>query len=103
VPLRTYVCDTCKNKTEKLVSTGDPPKLNCEICGNEMVVTIGNFGFVLKGSGWARDGYSGHPKASTPLESTGGTSVVARIPEYADRNTGNKLGFGEPEVITVNK
>ena len=101
MPLRTYMCKICKNTTEKLVQTGSPPEYNCEVCGEKMSIIIGNFGFTLKGTGWARDGYSSRPKTSTPLESTGGTSAVARIPEYADRNTGKKLGFGEPEVAIV--
>lgn len=61
MPTYDYECMECKHKVE--ISLGihelDEVKIQCPICGNfcRRLITGGS-GFLLKGEGWASDGYS---------------------------------------------
>ena len=61
MPTYVYECPKCSRRTEL-----EQPMINrirpicCEEgCNVEMETVIGSTSFVLKGAGWARDGYSG--------------------------------------------
>lgn len=55
-----YVCSNCGFKFEAEHSIKDTPKINCPDCGEDAVrrMISDNTNFILKGSGWAKDGYS---------------------------------------------
>lgn len=98
MPLYLYECEHCNNQFEELQKFGENEAV-CKKCNNKTnKKLVGHSSFILKGFGWAKDGYS---TPTTPIskdaEDTKGKSVV-RIPEYADKKTGKKLGFGKPEV-----
>lgn len=57
MPLYNYQCRMCKAEVEVLQKDEDPAPM-CPNCMDFMVRTIGNTNFVLKGSGWGRDGYT---------------------------------------------
>lgn len=64
MPTYEYECPKCQQKVELVQSIKDrkPPNCDKEGCsGQEMVTIIGAGAFVLKGTHWARDGYSGFP------------------------------------------
>jgi putative FmdB family regulatory protein len=63
MPTYEYVCESCGDYFEGFLSIEDrdfPTILACTKCNNHTIVrSIGNSGgFRLKGSCWARDGYS---------------------------------------------
>ena len=64
-PLYDYECDSCQAHWEELQSIHATPVTLCPTCGAERAVRVmsggnasGTPGFELKGSGWARDGYT---------------------------------------------
>ena len=61
MPTYVYECPKCKEKVEVVQSiTNRVPPVCCkEDCNIEMESVISPSTFVLKGSGWAKDGYSG--------------------------------------------
>ena len=71
-PLYEYVCSRCGKVMEIIQKFNDPspdcPNLDCQkykdtTCGCKMMRTLSKGGtFILKGSGWARDGYSNKKK-----------------------------------------
>ena len=58
-PVYDYECENCKvNHTEiKKISERNDEEV-CIICGNVCQRQIGSPPFILKGPGWARDGYA---------------------------------------------
>ena len=58
MPVYEHECRTCRLLWEEVYKiTDDPPEV-CPECGSsEVYRTIGSTGFILNGSGWARDGY----------------------------------------------
>lgn len=60
MPVYTYECRKCKAKTDELQKISDPPPKMCPHCGteNSLERRMGLSNFQLKGSGWAKDGYS---------------------------------------------
>jgi len=64
VPIYVYKCSCCGNEDEIVRKITDPEiQPNCSKCEEgpmERVLTSSTF--VLKGSGWAKDGYSGGKK-----------------------------------------
>ena len=59
MPIYTYACEKCKAEIELIQKMGDPTPQTCEKCGkkNSLKKTFGLSNFVLKGGGWAKDGY----------------------------------------------
>lgn len=67
MPTYEYECETCKRTIEVEQRISDPPLTNCRQLVHEFKVRYcdgplhrliaGQTGFVLKGSGWAKDGY----------------------------------------------
>jgi len=58
MPIYEYKCKGCQSLTEKLrkyEKADDPVK--CEACKGEATRVISQTSFVLKGGGWAKDGY----------------------------------------------
>tara|TARA_R100000030_G_scaffold64434_1_gene49036 strand:- start:245 stop:430 length:186 start_codon:yes stop_codon:yes gene_type:complete len=56
MPLYVFKCEDCGVKVEVLQAFGDP-KPSCEKCSKDMKKQIALTSFVLKGGGWAKDGY----------------------------------------------
>lgn len=53
-----YKCKKCEREFEELQKMSDPPIQICEKCGGEVMRLIsGAPAFILKGSGWYKDGY----------------------------------------------
>lgn len=58
MPLYEYECPTCEKVVECLQKMDDPAP-DCEKCGKQTTKKVSRSGFILKGGGWAADGYSG--------------------------------------------
>ena len=59
MPIYNYECKKCGNKKE-ILWTSIPKKdiiVLCNKCNKNMIKTISNTTFVLKGGGWYSDGY----------------------------------------------
>jgi len=57
MPTYVYECRTCgRFDVEQRVV--DEPLTHCPKCGADVRRLIGSTSFVLKGSGWAKDGYA---------------------------------------------
>lgn len=61
MPTYVYRCENCKKQVELVQKISEKKEPTCE-CGYKMVTVIAPSTFVLKGSGWAKDGYSGGAK-----------------------------------------
>jgi len=58
MPIYEYECSYCNFKMKKFQKITDKPKKKCPFCkGNSLVKLISKSTFILKGEGWARDGY----------------------------------------------
>jgi putative FmdB family regulatory protein len=57
MPIYEYRCKTCGKKTEILFLKSKQSR-NPTCCNKPMCKTIGRTTFILKGSGWYKDGYS---------------------------------------------
>lgn len=59
MPVYTYECEECKERTEELQRISDPVPETCPKCKQKgtlrRAMSLSNF--QLKGSGWAKDGY----------------------------------------------
>ena len=63
MPIYEYECQACGKRNEFIQKVSDNPKRKCPECGKmklKKLVSAG--GFILKGHGWYRDGYSNKPK-----------------------------------------
>jgi putative FmdB family regulatory protein len=58
MPIYQYQCEKCNTIFEKLLKKQSNKKANCPDCEGMAVKIPGKTTFVLKGSGWATDGYS---------------------------------------------
>ena len=58
MPAYDYSCDNCRNVSEIFHSILENPEIVCQKCGGKCVRQIGQSRFILKGRGWAADGYS---------------------------------------------
>lgn len=62
MPLYEFRCPACGAETEKLQKLNDPPppcsNPECERHEEPMDKKVSAGSFILKGSGWANDGYS---------------------------------------------
>lgn len=93
MPLYNYECLKCKEISEIYVSTDDVVK--CPLCKSKrMKRFFGKSSIIMER----------RPDApTTPIDCNEKVKVIGRIPEYADRKTGKKLGFGKPETVVVNE
>jgi putative FmdB family regulatory protein len=66
MPIYEYLCPHCKRIQEIMHSIKESPLIFCDVCeagkSTYSVRLVGSSSFILKGSGWAKDGYS---KSST--------------------------------------
>jgi len=59
MPIYEYRCTHCGHITEMICDIKKKPKwVECEECKERAIAVISNTSFRLKGSGWAREGYS---------------------------------------------
>jgi putative FmdB family regulatory protein len=87
MPTYSYQCSACSHAFEQVQRMSDDPIKVCPSCGAESVRRlINSANFILKGSGWYADAYSGGSNkksggdakpaaatgAATPAASTGG-------------------------------
>ena len=60
MPIYEYACRACDHEWERVQKMTDDPVRKCPECGKEEARRlIGKPFFILKGPGWAADGYSG--------------------------------------------
>lgn len=57
--LYEYKCDKCDKEFEVEQKISDPVLTNCPTCDGSVKKLISRSSFVLAGTGWYRDGYSG--------------------------------------------
>lgn len=87
MPIYRYRCSKCANQVEMIqrMSEKAPPE-RCEACGCESFEqVIGSPMFVLKGRGWANDGYH---YAKTPADT---------LPGYSDQDRQTILPNKKPQ------
>lgn len=61
MPTYEYVCKHCEHEWEVFQSINEKPVKECPKCGKPKAkrqISKQAGGFILKGSGWANDGYS---------------------------------------------
>ncbi len=79
MPIYEYACDACDHSFEMIQRIDSPPPAECPECGDTHVrKLVSCTSFVLKGSGWYKDGYglqksgssgaSPAPAVATPAE-----------------------------------
>jgi len=74
MPIYEYSCRDCGKEFEKLMRMSAPPP-PCPACRSERVrKRVSAASFVLKGSGWYRDGYGSSPSKAKSSESGAGSS-----------------------------
>lgn len=76
MPTYEYKCKKCGHNFDAQQKISDPPLKTCPTCGGEVERMISATSFVLKGSGWYKDGYSSSSSAknfSTDSKSTNKT------------------------------
>lgn len=56
MPLYDFKCEVCGHEMEKQIKLYDKAP-DCPSCGRSMVKLMSATSFILKGSGWERDGY----------------------------------------------
>lgn len=91
MPIFTYRCYQCNHKIELLCSFNDSKYKRCPNCNTAETLVRQLSNPVIR--------MGGTLEPTTPVDSND-DGVVMRVPEYADRNTGEKLGFGQPEILT---
>ncbi len=75
MPIYEYRCDACESTFEVMARITEAPPESCESCGNGPVhKLISQTSFVLKGSGWASDGYSSAKTGSSSKSDSGKSS-----------------------------
>lgn len=62
MPIYTYECDRCHNTTEILQGINDKPLEVCLVCKGKLTKLINLCNFMLRGTGWYKDGYSSQTK-----------------------------------------
>jgi putative FmdB family regulatory protein len=60
MPTYEYICTSCSHEWENMAKITAPPTATCPKCKKKTAKRLisGGVGFQLKGSGWAREGYS---------------------------------------------
>ncbi len=102
MPTYSYYCKKCESEQEVFHGMNEDPKVKCPVCKAKCKRLIGSGGYLkFIGDGWAKDGYTNSPTPLQGKEENAGTCF--RIPEYADKKTGRKLGYGAPEIANPNE
>ena len=60
MPTYDYLCEKCNTVVEEFHGMNEKPKISCPDCNKSMRRLISTSGFILKGGGWYKDGYSNH-------------------------------------------
>jgi putative FmdB family regulatory protein len=86
MPLFTFECKKCNKKFEVLLKTSDVKNPKCMECkSNKNVIRyVGNSSFILKGTGWYRDGYSSKPPDTSTQPKSEVHNGTVRIPIMKD-------------------
>ena len=59
MPIYEYKCNECNNKKDIITKHEDRPRfITCGLCDGNMTLVLPKTSFILKGAGWASDGYS---------------------------------------------
>ena len=58
MPLREYYCENCSYTIRLFDHSGKKPTPICLVCEKEITILVSKSKFVLRGFGWAADGYS---------------------------------------------
>ena len=74
MPIYEYECIDQGHRFEVLQKMADDPIQVCETCGGKVKKLVSAAGFMLKGSGWFKDGYSSNKPSSTPNEGSSASS-----------------------------
>ncbi len=74
MPIYEYECIDQGHRFEVLQKMADDPIQVCEKCGGKVKKLVSAAGFMLKGSGWFKDGYSSSKPSSTPNEGSSSSS-----------------------------
>ena len=59
MPIYEYRCRDCQDEFEVIQRSADRVLRTCKKCGGRLEKLLSKTSFVLKGSGWYADGYSG--------------------------------------------
>jgi putative FmdB family regulatory protein len=63
LPTYQYKCSSCQEELEVFQKITDEKLTTCPACNNETLDrVVAGGGFILKGGGWYKDGYSDTPK-----------------------------------------
>lgn len=90
MPFYTYECTSCSYTEDRLLPMNCEKTVDCPKCNERTFTKLLSRVMISMGKRY--------PDApSTPVDDMSGPTI--RIPEYADRNTGQKLGFGQPEFL----
>lgn len=84
MPIYEYHCKNCKKDFELIQKASDPPLALCPTCKKKVKRVISQTSFMLKGSGWYKDGYSAAksaPKKETPGETSKGETSKSETPK----------------------
>jgi putative FmdB family regulatory protein len=81
MPIYEYQCQQCAAVTEKIQKLSDKPLTKCEACGGKLVKLLSRTAFVLKGSGWYKDGYGAKQGAKADSSATPSASESGNVTE----------------------
>jgi putative FmdB family regulatory protein len=70
MPIYEYQCLDQGHRFEVLQKMSEDPISVCQECGGKVRKLISAAGFMLKGSGWYKDGYSSSKPPVTPSENS---------------------------------
>ncbi len=82
MPIYEYVCTKCRKHTEVMQRISDAPLTKCSSCSGKLRKLMSSTSFVLKGSGWYKDGYA-TPQSSAKSD----TSTSSTAPEKKEGKT----------------
>lgn len=96
MPTYSYQCSACDHAFEQVQRMSDDPIKVCPSCGVEAVRRlINSANFILKGSGWYADAYSG---GSNKKAETAGGSKVGATPPATPAATGGDSAPSAPST-----
>jgi putative FmdB family regulatory protein len=74
MPIYEYRCRECAEEFEVMQKISDRPLRKCRSCGGRLDKLLSQTAFVLRGSGWYSDGYSGRKPDQKPSGEAGKAS-----------------------------
>ena len=78
MPTYEYRCKKCQHEFEKVQKITEAPVKTCPKCKGAVVRLVSSSTFMLKGSGWYKDGYASTRKSSTGKDSSGEKKTPAK-------------------------